>query len=317
MLNLFLLLAALPAQANSGEMFAEIFAPPGAAQRTRARYEYRHYGDESVTLRQSKGELSVPVSNGDAGSWRASASADYDDISTKERFPNGRQMPNRLWDAGAGVSHQRSLEGGRAAGGTFTVNSPSDRPFGRGRDLGFNLNLNYKIPEENESAWILFVSVSNTRGFLNYIPMLGAAYAFKASDKLRMVVGFPFLVAFWMPSEFVTVTATYFPVRNAELRLGIGPRRGLSGYLLANFRSRTFRLSDRSDKDERLHNEEGLAQAGLNIPLLGPAVTLETGGGWSFARRYYLASGFGGRKDAPRITPGNVGFGFAKLVTAF
>lgn len=316
MLSLLLFFTAMPALASSGEMFAEIFAPPGATQRTRARYEYRHYGEESLTLRQSKGELSVPVSKGDGRSWRASASADYDDIATKERFPNGRQMPNRLWDVGAGVSHQRILEDGKAAGGTFTLNSPSDRPFGRGRDLGFNLNLNYKIPEENESAWILFVSLSNTRGFLNYIPMLGAAYAFKASEKLRMVVGLPFVIAFWMPSEVVTVAATYFPVRNAELRVGIGPRRGLSGYILTNFRSRSFRLSDRTDSDERLHNEEGLAQAGLNIPLLGPALTLETGGGWSFARRYYLASGFGGRKDAPRIMPGSVGFGFAKLVAA-
>lgn len=304
---------ATTSQAAGGEMFAEIFAPPGLAQRTRVRAEYRHYGDESVELRQVKTEASMPVVKTESGGWRAHAQADYDALSSTERFPNGRLLPNRLWDLGGGVSHSRALEEGRTVGGGLTVSSPSDRPFGRGRDYGFNLNLTYKVPAENESAWIFFLSASNTRGFLNYVPLPGAAYAFKAGDRLRLVLGIPFVLAFWMPSEVLTVTFTYFPLRNVELRLGVGARRGLSGYVLGNFRARNFRLHDRPNSDERLFTEEGLAQAGLNVPLLGPAVTLEAGGGYAFARRYFLAESMGDRKDAPSIRPGNTPFGFAKL----
>lgn len=301
----------------TSELFADIFAPPSAASRTRARYEYRHYGDESVKLRQSKGDISVPVAKGEKTSWRATAQADYDAIDTNERFPNGRLMPNRLWDLGAGISHNRTLEEGRALGVGFDVNSPSDRPFGNGRDVGFNLNATYKIPAEGESLWILFLSASTTRGFLNYVPLPGAAYVFKASENLRLVLGLPFAFALWTPTEGLTVTFSYFPLRNAELRVGVGPRRGLNGYVMANFRARNFRLHGRTDKDERLFNEEGLAQTGVNIPLLGPAVMLEAGGGLSFARSYFLAQKANERAGAPAVRPGNAPFGFAKLQLAF
>lgn len=311
--SILALLLATGSHAATGEMFAEIFAPPGLAQRARARAEYRHYGDESVNLRQTKLDASVPVASTEESRWRAHAQADYDALETKERFANGRLLPNRLWDLGAGVSHSRNLDGDRTAGGGFTVSSPGDRPFGRGRDFGFNLNLTYKVPAEGESAWIFFLSASNTRGFLNYVPLPGAAYAFKAGERLRLVMGIPFVLALWMPSEVVTLTFTYFPLRNAELRLGLGRRRGISGYVLGNFRARNFRLHDRPAKEERLFVEEGLLQAGVNWPLLGPTVTLETGGGLAFARRYFLAESQGNRSGAPTLRPGNVPFGFAKL----
>ncbi len=287
------------------------------ASRKRVRYEYRHYGGEAIKLRQSKGGASIPVAKDENSSWKASAQADYDAIETTERFPNGRQMPNRLWDLGAGISYNRALEEGRALGVGFDVNSPSDRPFGNGRDVGFNLNATYKIPAEGENLWILFLSASTTRGFLNYVPLPGAAYVYKASDSLRLVIGLPFAFLLWTPAETLTVTFSYFPLRNAELRLGMGPRRGLNGYVMANFRARNFRLHGRTDKDERLFNEEGLAQAGVNIPLLGPAVMLEAGGGHAFARSYFLAQKANERGSAPAIKPGNASFGFAKLNLTF
>lgn len=319
-LSLLILFSGSLASAASGEMFAELFAPPGAAQRGRAALEFRQYGESEVKLNQTKFDASLPLARNESGSWRTHAQVDYDAIETSgdsTRFSNGRLMPNRLWDIGAGFSHARNLEDGKVAGGSLTIHSPSDRPFGRARDYGFNLNLSLKLPQENESAWILFLSASNTRGFLNYFPLPGAAYAFKANDRLRLVLGLPFVLALWTPADAVTVLFSYFPLRNAEARIGLGKRRGLSGYLLARFRTRNFRLHDRPSSEERLFQEDGLAQAGIQFPLLGPALSLETGAAYAFERRYYLAEKQTQRSSAPTLKPAPVAIGFAKLNAIF
>jgi|GEM_PF-6086568 len=305
----------------SNDFMGDLMAPPGLTPGARARYEYRHYGNagangEDFGLKQSKFDLSAPLYVEDGYQWRAQASADYDDINTKARFSNGRGLPNRLWDVGAGISHSRTVQGDRTLGGNFSVSSPSDRPFGAGRDLGFSLNLTYKVPEENDAAWIFFLSMSNTRGFLNYIPLPGIAYTFKAGERTRLVLGIPFVMAFWRPVDPWIVTFLYFPVRTAELRIAYGSPRGLQPYALVSFRSRNFRIYDRTDKDERLFNDEGLLQAGLNLPV-SRSLAFDLGGGVAFARRFFYAKKLTEQSSSPTIRVGNAAFGHLKATATF
>lgn len=309
----------LPAFAN--DFMGELMAPPGASQGVRVRNEFRQYGSaganqESFELRQNRFDLSAPLAKTENGSWRARAFAEYDELKTRARFSDGRALPNQLWDAGAGFSHSRVVQGDRTAGGNFTVSSASDRPFGAGRDFGFSLNLTYKIPAENEAAWILFLSLSNTRGFLNYVPLPGAAYSFKAHERVRMVLGIPFALIFWRPTDLWTVTFSYFPIRTGELRLSYGSPRGPHPYVLASFKSRTFRLYERADKEERLFVDEGLFQAGFNLPVAGK-VYAELGGGLAFARRFFLARKVTEHTNAPKIRAENAPFGHLKLMANF
>ena len=305
----------------SNDFMGDLMSPPGLTPGARARYEYRHYGNagangENFSLKQSKLDLSAPVISEENNHWRAHASADYDDIRTKAVFPSGRVMPSHLWDIGAGVSHARTVQGDRTLGGNFSLSSASDRPFGAARDMGFSLNVTYKIPEVNEAAWIFFLSMSNTRGFLNYVPLPGAAYAFKAGERTRLVLGIPFLMAIWKPTDLWTVTFLYFPIRTTELRVSYGSLRGLQPYALASFRSRNFRLKDRTDKDERLFNDEGLLQAGLNVPL-SRSFAVDLGGGLAFARRYFLASKLTEQPSSPAIRVENAAFGHLKATATF
>lgn len=305
----------------SNDFMGDLMSPPGLTPGARARYEYRHYGiaganGENFRLKQSKADFSAPLYVEDGYQWRAHASADYDDVQTKARFANGRILPNRLWDVGAGISHSRTVQGDRTVGGNFSVSSPSDRPFSAGRDLGFSMNLTYKVPAENEAAWIFFISMSNTRGFLNYVPLPGVAYSFRAGEKTRLVLGIPFLMLFWRPLDPWIVTFLYFPIRTAELRIAYGSPRGLQPYALASFRSRNFRIYGRSDKDERLFNDEGLLQAGLNLPV-SRSLAFDLGGGNSFARRYFLAKKLTEQSSSPTIRVENAAFVHLKATATF
>lgn len=313
------LLSTLPAMAN--DFMGELMAPPGMRLGSRIQNEFRQYGNsganrENFKLQQNKFEVSTPISQSETGNWRAKASADYDSIETNATFPNGRKMPNRLWDVGGGFSHNRPVQGDRTLGGNFSVGSASDRPFGAGRDLGFSLNLTYKVPAENEAAWIFFVSFSNTRGFLNYLPLPGFAYSFKANSQVRMVIGVPFALVFWRPTDLWMVSFMYFPIRTAELRLSYGSPRGPQPYVLASFKTRNFRLYDRADKEERLFVDEGLFQTGFNLPVV-KGVVAELGGGLSFARRYFLATKVTDHAKAPLVKVENAPFGHIKLMAFF
>lgn len=319
LLALSALFIALPAFAN--DFMGELMAPPGMKIGNTAKAELRHYGaaeanHESFRVQQSRLEISSPFAGEEGRGWRAKAFAEYDDIRTRAAFPNGRPVPNRLWDTGIGLSHHRALNADRLAGGNLTVSSASDRPFGAGRDLGFSLNLSYKVPAENEAAWLFFLSMSNTRGFLNYVPLPGFAYSFRAHARVRMVVGIPFALVFWRPADAWTVSFMYFPVRTAELRLSYGSPRGPQPFALASFKTRNFRLYGRSDKEERLFVDEGLFQAGISSPL-SRNLAVELSGGLAFARRYFLAKKVTEHASSPLVKAENAPFGQLQLRAFF
>jgi hypothetical protein len=91
---------------------------------------------------------------------------------------------------------------------------------------------------------------------------------------------------------------------------------GLQAYSFVGFRTRNYALSDRSDLKERLFVEEGLAQAGVLVPV-AQGFALDVGGGQSFGRRYFLAEKDTDRASAPAIRPDNAPFVAAKLQAFF
>jgi len=318
-----LCLAASPAaHASSQELFAEMLVPGGPRPLSRARYEQRRFGEadaagQTLSLEQHRLDLSTPLASSERSSWRAQASAGYDGIGTQARFPGGRPLPNRLWNVSGGLSHSRKLENERNLGASLSVGSASERPFHRGRDLGYSLSLTYRLPgEAPESAWFLFLSASNTRGFLNHVPLPGFAYFFRAHERLRMMAGLPFVMLFWTPSDRWNVLAYYFPVSNAELRVSYGSPRSLQPYALLSHRTHNFRLSDRLDSQERLFQDEGLAQTGLVMPV-ARGVQADLGGGLAFGRRYFLATKVTQRNTAPGVRVANAAFGTVRLQAAF
>lgn len=314
------LLCAHLAHAAGGEFFGEFLnaTEPGA---TRARLEERVYQSEYAAgvpygLAQTRFDGSAPLAMSERSSWRANLFADYDAITSTAVFPNGRVMPNRLWDPGAGVSYARALDDGHSVGGSLTVSSPADRPFATARDTGFTLNAHYRLPQESGNAWIFFVSASNTRGYLNYVPVPGAAYYFHKGRELHGLVGFPFAMISWQPTDIFRLTAFAALLRTAEVRATLGREGAIQGYALVSYRTRNYRLYDRTDANERLFFEEALAEAGVIVPV-AKGFNFELGGGQSFARRYFLADHVSDRSSAPAIQPDNALFAAGRFQASF
>ena len=223
--------------AGPNDFYSDLFVP-GKKSAVRSKAEFRKYSKESMagdrfSLEQSRLEASAPIYSAEEFNWRATAFAEYDDIESSARFPDGRIMPNRLWDLGVGIGHNRELAEGKSVSGNLSLSSPSEKPFSAGRDMGITLNLSYKLPQADENAWIFFLGFSNNRGFLNYVPLPGVAYFYRASSQLRMVLGLPFAMLFWLPGENWTVSAYYFPIRSADLT-----RRGPTAAV--TYRERSF-----------------------------------------------------------------------------
>ncbi len=315
-LSLLVFLCAAEAQAAANDFYADLFAP-GFKLGTRGRGEFRQYQRQGGTeLRQTRFDLSVPLAQTELSTWRAQAHGDYDALDTNSVFPNLRRLPRGLWDAGVGISNTRELGEGRVLGGNVRVGSASDRPFRYGRDYGYAVDFTYKLPRANEAAWIFFLGWSNTRNFLNKIPLPGVAYFFKARENLRMVVGVPFLLAYWMPADAWTVSAFVLPIRTGEIKVAYGNPRGFQPYLLTKYGTQNFRLTERTNADEKLFFEEGVAQTGVNLPVY-IRTFVDLYGGYSFERRYFLAEKATERNDAPRIRPENALFAGARLSASF
>lgn len=307
-----------------GELFGELFGRPEKKPVTKFSYQARQYESSGLkntghklTLRQHEVEAAIPLERDYNHSWKLFLNGTLDELKSQGRFPNGRPMPNALWDPSVGLNYKHEYEAsGHTLGANFNVGSPSDRPFGALRDLSFQLNMTYKVPKENESAWIFFLSFANNRGFLNYVPLPGFAYFFRAHERLRMLVGLPFVSLFWTPFEKTVVSFTYFPLRNAQARVSyflFGPAHV---YLQAKHQSKNYFLSDRTAPRERLFYEEGVVSAGVTAPLERYALA-DLNFGYSFDRQYFLGEKSSARKGDQRLSAGSAPFASAKLVLTF
>jgi hypothetical protein len=321
MLGLILaLLSPLAAYAAPADFYGEFFGPiPGMGSRVRVEqrvFQSEYAAGQPFALEQTHFDTSFPVTGSSDVFWRGTAFTDFDAIQSGANFSNGRVMPNQLWDPGGGLSRTQNLEGGKVLGGSITVSSPSNQPYAAFRDVGLNMHLSYKLPQENGNAWIFFLAFSNTRGYLDYVPLPGVAYFFQAGPTFRGIVGIPFLMLNWLPAKKWNLTAFYFPIRNAELRATFGNLDSLQAYAFVSIRTRTYMMSDRTDIDERLFSEEGLTQVGLIVPV-SKGIALDLGGGQSFARRYFLGDKESDRSVAPTIQPDNELYAAAKMQASF
>lgn len=319
-----LLLSLIPvlAQANLNEVFADLLGRPPERGGWKASYEIRQYGakpadGEKVSLRQHSVQAGFPLSSLIDRRWKLYLNGETDEIGSRARFPNGRPMPNQVWNLGSGVSYSRLTDSDRTVGGHLMLGSNSDRPFGALRDSTFESTLFYKIPEENEAAWVFFLNLSNNRGFLDYIPLPGAAYFFKPHPRLRMALGVPFILAFWSPFDGGVWSFTYYPVYSAQTKFSyfiFGPAHV---FVQAKYHSKNYRLWDRADKKERFFYDEAVASGGFSMPLERNWM-VEGSAGLSFERKFFLGEDSTDWKSGGQvIRPARAPFAALKLIATF
>ncbi len=322
MLSLLLFFSFATAHANVHDIFAELLGRP-QPDRINASYEIQQYQSRptkavphKIALRQHTLDASLPLTRTSDNKWKVLFNAGLDEVRTNAQFANNRLLPNRLWQVGAGLSHLRMLEGDKIAGGSFLVGSNGDKPFSAFRDTSFQGNLVYKLPREKEAAWIFFLNISNTRSFLNYWPLPGAAYFFRAHAKLRMAVGVPFFSLFWNPFEGSVLSFSYFPVYSAQVKWSYFLFGQAQFYAQAKYHSKNHFLSQRTDKRERLFYEEALAEGGFSMPL-EHNIHLDANLGLSFDRKFFLGRSTRKKTAQQLIQPEKAPYASVKLVATF
>ncbi len=311
------------AYADMGEIFSDLAGRPEQKSFTKFSYQLRQYessgikgSGQKLRLRQHEVETAIPLSNQPENKWKLNLNSFTEELGSSARFSTGRPLPNTLWNPSLSVTNKRTFDEGKTLSSSFGFGSPSDRPFGAFRDLSFQANLVYKLPKTSEASWLFFLSFANNRSFLNYVPLPGFAYFFRPHERLRLLLGLPFLSLIWTPAEKTILTLTYFPTNNAQARIShflFGPAHI---YLQAKYHSKNYFLSDRGSTKERLYYEEAVVNTGITAPLERYALA-DLSIGYSFDRKYFLGEKSSARKTGPRLFPEKAPYASAKLIFTF
>jgi hypothetical protein len=316
-------LAAAPAHANLNELFTELFGRP-REPRVRVGYEFRQWkaremktGGGPLAFRQQLVDLSIPLKSTDDEKWRLDLGGRLDEPRTEAQFGNGRAIPNRLWDVGAGLSYSRQLEADRALAFSFQLATNGDEPFRHGRDVTAQANLLYKRPAPGpEAAWLFALNFSTNRNFANYIPIPGFAYFFRPTESLRLALGVPFFTALWNPVPKAILNVSYFPLNNAQARFSyffFGPAQA---YAQVRYQTKNFLTADRVFTRERLFYEEAVVQAGLTSPV-SRSLSFDLYGGVSFDRKFFFGRRTTDKQKEQVLRPNRGPFGALRLIASF
>lgn len=316
------LLHPLGAHASLQDFFAELFGRPDRPV-LRASYEIRQFEtrevkqtNDKLSLRQHSFNGSVPLNRLSDKRWRLLTEAKLDEVGSSARFPDGRGVPDKLWNLNAGFSHLRQLSEDRTIGGTFEAGSASDQPFGAFRDTIFQANAIYKVPAEGDATWIFILNWSNNRSFANYLPLPGAAYFFRPTESVRLALGLPFFMAFWSPFDKAVVNLTYFPLNSGTFRFSYFVFGPAQAYAQVKYQTKNYYLAERTKKRERLFYEEAVAEAGFSMPL-ERNLSVDANAGLSFDRKYFFGEETTDKRNGLLIRPDKAPFASVRLIATF
>ena len=319
---LFLCALSLPTFADSGDLFGELF---GRQKRPGPRISYgvqqfetkgQRQGPHELALRHHELSASTPLTKLSDRQWKLSVDSQLDETKTRAKFQNGDSVPRQLWEASTTLSHLRKLESDRTILASLTIGSKGDKLFHQFTDTQFTSNLIYQIPGENESGWLYTLNFSNSRTFLNYVPLPGFAYYFRPAESLRLVLGVPFLALFWNPFEKAVFSLSYFPINSLQTKFSyflFGPAHF---YLQGKFESAHYLLNERASSKDRLFRENINTSAGFSMPL-EQNIFVDASVGYDFERRYYLGQKHSDRNGTNRLDFQNAPYASLKFTGAF
>lgn len=302
---------ARPARAQ----FLDVLPLPGA-ERDTAGYsvsaEPGGGGAPSILSREARGAYCV--SSG-SDTWTTHARAGVTTLGqTAIVIPQtGLAVPQKLWDLDVGESFSHQLGDRERWGASAGVGSASDVLFHSRHETNVSVSANAELPSGERNSWLLFLSYSTNRVFLNSVPLPGFAYVWRG-DRFEAVAGFPFATARWRPDDDWTLSAGLFGGARwwLESERRAGPVRV---YARLERQPRQWMPVNRQDYSDRLVFDEKLARLGARTPL-GRGLLLDLSGGRAFGRAFY--EGLDAlRSNTPRATEPDCWVGMAQLSERF
>jgi hypothetical protein len=246
----------------------------------------------------------VPVSTTDTGGWYANGAVRLLDVHTNAILPTDRvKFPGQFWDVQAGGAYLRQLDSGWSWGVTLNLGSASDHPFNDLSVLTVSALAFARKPAGERDGWLFFV-VSTTNGQIGHnIPIPGVAYEYNA-DRLRAVVGFPFLTLDYRPTDTVQLELIYAAITDVQARASYyltKQARVFAGYEWYN---QAWLRADRFRSSDQTFLYEMRAEGGFGYRVAG-RIDLRASAGYAFDRFFVenAGVGFGGRNRVD-LAPG-------------
>lgn len=265
------------------------FGGPGGAPGT--SYGASWYPSRSVSgqgaslgLVRQNFSFGVPVWRDGGDSLSASIGIRESHFNTDAVLPDtGRPFPSDLWNVNFGLNYTHRFDNGWTGVLSTGFGSASDKPFHSWEETNSTISALLSVPAGNErDSWIFGVFYSSA-GNLNF-PLPVVAYSWKCSEQFQMNIGLPFSMA-WKPTEDWTVTASYVPLTNVNVRATYRLSEGIHLYGGYENETDSYFLADRTDKNDRFFASEQRLIAGIRWDIWQRG-TLDLNTGYSFGRHY-------------------------------
>jgi hypothetical protein len=270
---------------------AWMFGEGGFPDRSSVDYQFRDsFGDpgESPTLTEQRENARIILSKTAKETWSLQQRFSHFNLNGPVTVPQiGLEFPRSLWSLGMGAGVARQLEKDRRLGLNFSVGSESDRLFHTLHETDFQGNASYRFPTAENRAWLLFLSYSNNRHFLNNVPLPGFAYSIRSpSYGIRAIIGFPFLAISYAPTTRFNARFSLFGPRRVSAEAGYkiaGPVRLYGGF---EWTPQEWIRAGRQDRSNRLFFDKKRLLTGVETPVFR-GLMLDLSGGREFDRRFF------------------------------
>jgi hypothetical protein len=326
-LLLLILGAALPVLVPARAVAQEQWLSPTLGQlQLRSDLRETYYPNERVReqgtqlkIFEERFGLSFPIWQNASDELSFSGSARYQDLDTTGNTPavlpaTGVLLPGDLWEIKFGPTYRHKFDNDWIAGLNVTVGSSSNRPFHSLDEVTARGTAFLRVPDGERNAWFFTLNYSNYSEYFTGLPVPGIDYLYAPSDRLTLVIGFPFTSLEWRPFEKLTVQVNYQPVRTVKAKLTYEVFRPLRVYAGFDWDDDWYLRANRHDKDDRLFYYEKRLTGGIRFDLRH--VGFELSGGYAFDRFYFEGDKYTNRNEN-RIDIRNGPFVIGKIGVRF
>lgn len=235
--------------------------------------------EETSDLEQHRIHFSMPVYRDDSDSYGVSANYGSLYLNKNLTLSKGTAVPNRFERRELGFSFSRKLPEHQSLGLRFSLGTATDDT--NPKNLTFTGYGSYGFPGDEGSHWVFTVYLSNNSPIINYVPIPGFIYFYRAKNLMGMI-GIPFAAIVWTPAEKWTYSFSAFgPSVNTELVYGV--KESFQPLVGFNWAQQSFMRARRIEDDHRLFFLEKKLFLGLRSPL-SEKLSAELLGGYVFDR---------------------------------
>lgn len=155
-----------------------------------------------VTIEEQKGVLTLPLFKVRRSAFALIASGTRTELGESLRFADrGIDIPKEFQSTEAGIMWTKKEEDGDRYGASASYGRAGTGFWSKDGSGILNFTAFTERPTENGNSWFFFLNYANNRTFLNNIPLPGFAYSMRRGS-YRLLLGVPFALFFWRPSNF-------------------------------------------------------------------------------------------------------------------